>query len=793
MIHRRVYQCTRRNSDNEKIGRTWKKLDIKSPNKPFIKKDKPSRTFKPNTSNSNEKRKFHKCGGIGDLANNFLKKAKINEIVETEDHNDKEEEYDSEKDTEELESSYSDEINIINAQINNIYLTYEVLDVNSNLPQVGTSDTNLTNIQDAKLYRTKPEKEWDIQLRNQVQVLSWWNTKRKKYFTVGDNKRQKFGFFNNKKQITVIKDEEKSPEKDFSIAEQLKEAELNHALIDLLFKYKNAFATDKEPLGAIIGHEVDIILNVEKPYPPLLRRPAYTASPRAREALEVHIKELIDLGVLRKVGHNEQVEVTTPVIITWNNGKSRTVGDFRGLNTYTIPQRYPIPKIHEKLTKLSQAKLITAMDGLKGFHQNALKDNAKKLLRIIVHCGIFEYARMQFGIKNAPSHYQRMKNTIFPEELSEGWLIIYIDDIIVCSETWDSHVESLQRVLQKIIQVSMKISLKKCHFAYSELKALGNVGSGVKLAVYYRQQIKDFARIAKSLYKICDKQKVYEMTEQRVKEYEELKNSLTNAPFLLIPDLKLPFKIYIDACGEGLGAALHQKQIINDKPVEGPICFISRQIKPTEARYGESQMEFRCLVWNLEKLHYYLDGTVFDLITECNAVKSLLNMKTPNRHMLRWQISIQEYRGNMTIVHKSGNIHKSVDGLSRWALENTTKNPAWVSQEENHIEGICVTNIGTEFFNQVKESYKMDKNCHILCQLLMKDCKDPSLPSKLDEIWKKAYDEGRFHLLDGILYHRTKHTSVMALTDRTLINTILHECHDSVAAGHLSEDRTLER
>ncbi|MBW0567631.1 hypothetical protein O181_107346 [Austropuccinia psidii MF-1] len=75
----------------------------------------------------------------------------------------------------------------------------------------------------------------------------------------------------------------------------------------------------------------------------------------------------------------------------------------------------------------------------------------------------------------------------------------------------------------------------------------------------------------------------------------------------------------------------------------------------------------------------------------------------------------------------------------------------------------------------------------------MKDCKDPSLSSKLDETWKKEYDEERSHLLDGSLYHRTKHTCVMALTDGTLINTILHECHDGVAAGHLSEDRTLER
>ncbi|MBW0557418.1 hypothetical protein O181_097133 [Austropuccinia psidii MF-1] len=121
-----------------KIGRTWKKLDIKSSNKPFIKKDKSKEAFNPNKSNNNEKIKCHECGGIGHLANNCLEKAKINEIVETEDHNDKEEESDSEKDTEESETSESDEIN-------NIDLMYELLDVNSNLPQVGTSDTKLTN------------------------------------------------------------------------------------------------------------------------------------------------------------------------------------------------------------------------------------------------------------------------------------------------------------------------------------------------------------------------------------------------------------------------------------------------------------------------------------------------------------------------------------------------------------------------------------------------------------------------------------------------------------------------
>ncbi|MBW0488354.1 hypothetical protein O181_028069 [Austropuccinia psidii MF-1] len=140
------------------------------------------------------------------------------------------------------------------------------------------------------------------------------------------------------------------------------------------------------------------MLNVERPYPPLLRRPPYPASPRARKALETHIDKLMNLEVLRKLGHNEEVEVTTPVIITWHNEKSRMVGDFGKLNTYTIPDRYPIPRIHENLTQLSKAKFITSMDALKGFYQNGLTPHARKLLRIIVHCGIYEYLRMLFGI-----------------------------------------------------------------------------------------------------------------------------------------------------------------------------------------------------------------------------------------------------------------------------------------------------------------------------------------------------------------------------------------------------------
>ncbi|MBW0588501.1 hypothetical protein O181_128216 [Austropuccinia psidii MF-1] len=130
----------------------------------------------------------------------------------------------------------------------------------------------------------------------------------------------------------------------------------------------------------------------------------------------------------------------------------------------------------------------------------------------------------------------------------------------------------------------------------------------------------------------------------------------------------------------------------------------------------------------------------------------------------------------MTIVHKDGNIHKNAYGLSRWPLKNDIDNPAYVPDEASSqipIEGISVTDLNTTFFEEVRNIYTQDKSCSIICQLLNKYCKDNSLIHALDEVWNKSYYEGRFHLLDGIIYHRKKHTCVMTVVDRSLINLVL--------------------
>ncbi|MBW0462571.1 hypothetical protein O181_002286 [Austropuccinia psidii MF-1] len=175
------------------------------------------------------------------------------------------------------------------------------------------------------------------------------------------------------------------------------------------------------------------------------------------------------------------------------------------------------------------------------------------------------------------------------------------------------------------------------------------------------------------------------------------------------------------------------------------MSYIYRQLKNSEARYGATQAECLFLFWGLEKLHYYLEGAVFKFYTDYTALKSLLNMKTTNRHILRWQIAIQEYRGNMTIIYKEGKIHTNAVGLSRGPLDKVKSKPpydpelavkipihsmeidrkknfrfsAWAPESGNQdsdsegtetpILGISSSEMHTEFFNAVMKTYAKHK------------------------------------------------------------------------------------
>ncbi|MBW0571727.1 hypothetical protein O181_111442, partial [Austropuccinia psidii MF-1] len=490
------------------------------------------------------------------------------------------------------------------------------------------------------------------------------------------------------------------------------------------------------------------------------------------------------MDVISKIGHNEIVEITTPVLITWHNGKSRLCGDFRALNDYTKAERYPIPRIPHALDKMAKAKYITKMDCMKGFPQNEVKPNSMKLLRIICHMEIYEYTTMPFGIKNAPAHFQRMMDTIFQEEILKYWIAVYIDDIIIYSETLEDHVQAIDKVVSKCIPINLKISLKKCNFGQQELLALGHKVSCLSLAI--------------------DQNKVEAVLQKPVpRNIKEMQSFLGFASY-------------------------YRNHIKHFSHITSSLY----KLKDSEARYGATQAECLCLVWALEKLHYFLEGAVSEVYIDCTALNYVLNMKTTNRHILSWQIASQEYRGNMTIIYKEGKRHTNADGLRRWPLDNVKSNPAYdpevaakipihfmeiewkknfrfsewapecctpdsgkTSSEgtETLILGIGSSELYTEFFNAVMKTYAKHKQCGILLQLLQQTYRSPELEFQLEKPWLRDYKDNKCFLIDGLLYHRQKQTSALTTIDRDHISLILQECHDFPYMGYMSEERTKER
>ncbi|MBW0583446.1 hypothetical protein O181_123161 [Austropuccinia psidii MF-1] len=229
------------------------------------------------------------------------------------------------------------------------------------------------------------------------------------------------------------------------------------------------------------------------------------------------------------------------------------------------------------------------------------------------------------------------------------------------------------------------------------------------------------------------------------------------------------------------------------------------------------------------KIYYYLEGAVFEVYTDCTALNPLLNMNTTNRHILKLQIAIQDYRGNMPIIYKEGKSHTNADGLSRWPLDNVRSTPAYDPEvaaniaihlmeidrrknfgfsewapgsgtldsgntdsegTETPILGISSSELQNEFFSAVPKSYAKHKQCGTLLQLLQQKYRSPELESQLEEPWLRAYKDNKFFLVDHLLYHREKHTSALTVVDRDQISLILQECHDCPYMGHMSEDRT---
>ncbi len=369
---------------------------------------------------------------------------------------------------------------------------------------------------------------------------------------------------------------------------------------------------------------------------------------------------------------------------------------------------------------------------------------------------------------------------------------MYIDDIIVYSNNFEDHVKDVSTVLGLVAKSGITLSPKKCHIAYQSIKALGhtvsNLGIGtleetvrsvkeyptphnvkslqrfLGLAVYYRRFVKDFARQASPLYKLLQKDAPYKWTSEQEDSMNALKDALTSAPVLAHPNYEKPFLVYTDASGTGLGVVLSQN---DDEQREHPILYLSRTLTPAEQNYTSTEMECLAIIWALKKLHPYLDGSKFTIITDHSALQWILDFNGSNRRLLRWSMELQAYRENMTIQYRPGRVHHNADALSRAPLPS--------------INNITVASIDPSFLERIKAGYKVDKE---FSEIISHFNSDQEQPPHLK----------RFQLAnDGLLLFQGTKDNTLRLCVPNYDNLrldILNDHHDAPSAGHLGMPKT---
>jgi hypothetical protein len=351
----------------------------------------------------------------------------------------------------------------------------------------------------------------------------------------------------------------------------------------LLDQYKDVFPEGLPP-GMPPKRNVVHPIPLEPGTKPVYR-PMYRLSPEEKEECEKQVKDLLEKGLVQPSNSPWGAPI---LFVPKPNGKLRMCCDFCMLNRATIKNKFPMPQIDDLLDVLHGKRVFSSLDLQSGYWQIALSPEDMKKSAFNTHFGHFEFKVMTFGLANAPATFQSLMNDIFAD--CRDFVVVYLDDILVFSDSPEQHLQHLKRVLDRLREHKLYAQLPKCDFGLSELKFLGHIVGefGIKpdpakvsvvvdwpeptnaaelrsflgLAQYFQKFIQGYAQIVCKLYDLLKANAVFNFTDQHRKAFEQVKFSLSNAPVLKAPDFSKPFELYTDASTHGIGSVLMQKDTL---------------------------------------------------------------------------------------------------------------------------------------------------------------------------------------------------------------------------------------
>ena len=221
--------------------------------------------------------------------------------------------------------------------------------------------------------------------------------------------------------------------------------------------------------------------HIETGNTPSIRQRAYRPSPQAREEISNQTEDMLKHGIIVP---SESPWASPCVLVKKKDGSMRFCVDFRKLNLHSVPQRWPIPLLTDVWECLSKSKsaMFTTLDMRSGYFQIPMDEESKPKTAFVVPDGTYEYTRMPFGIQAGPAVFSRIMSHIF-RGLTFKTMIVYIDDLMIFSTDFDTHMKALREVFDRLRSAGLKLHPKKCKFAQAEINFLGHKINGEGVSV----------------------------------------------------------------------------------------------------------------------------------------------------------------------------------------------------------------------------------------------------------------------------------------------------------------------
>jgi len=604
----------------------------------------------------------------------------------------------------------------------------------------------------------------------------------------------------------------------------------------LLVKWKHVFSLNEFDLGLVSGYEHAIDLSDPTPFKS--RHPHIP--PHMVNEVREHLLTMQENGVIQP----SYSQYSSPLVLVRKSDNSlRFCVDFRKLNSRSIQDCYTVPSVDSTLHRLSGAKYFSSLDLKTGYWQISLREDDRHKTAFSAGClGFWEYLRMPMGLTNACASFQRMMESVMGS-LNLDACLLYLDDIVIFSATFEEHLFKLGCVLERLGERGLKLKPSKCLFLRKELKYLGFLVSqeGVRadpdkiasvtgwplpqtfvqlrrflgFAGYFRKFIKGFAATAKPLHDLLKialekKGKInskvpFVWTSQHQVAFEKLISDLTSTPVLAFADFTQPFLVETDASNYGgLGAVLFQMH----DGVKRVIAYASRGLNQSESKYPAHKLECLALKWAVcDKFRDYLYGAPsFTVVTDNNPLTYILSTAKLDAMTHRWVAELSLF--NFDIKYRSGSANTAADALSRHLgdfkvlSDEVVKTICQGAQVDDLVSTVCFSQeVVPDELNSAdmnvdlpwKDLQQKDASISKVIGFIKNGGRPGSSQSGSDEVVLLWRERKKLVLRDGLLFRKRKvfgkeyYQLVIPSVQRRYLFELVHD-----DMGHLGQERTLD-